>query len=94
VAAKAHVPFHGIFLVADLVKRLERIGARAADASDADAAVARQQERYALGDMNWTRIGASGTLEETLTRVRSAIGRLAPGQAQATQGPSRSAGSP
>ena len=94
VAAKAGVPFHGIFLVADLVKRLERIGARAADASDADAAVARQQERYALGDMNWTRIGASGTLEETLTRVRSAIGRLAPGQAQATQGPSRSAGSP
>ena len=35
------VPFHGLFLDADLATRVERVGARSRDASDADAAVAR-----------------------------------------------------
>src|SRR5207248_8040313 len=42
------VPFQGFFLDADLATRVARVSARSRDASDADAAVARTQERYDL----------------------------------------------
>ena len=48
-----------------------RVGARSRDASDADAAVARAQESYDLGALDWTRVDASGTPEETLARARA-----------------------
>ena len=64
------VPFHGFFLDADLDTRVARLAARRRDASDADAAVARSQEGYDLGSLDWTRIDASGTPGETLARVR------------------------
>jgi uncharacterized protein len=73
-AAALGVPFHGLFLVADLDTRLARVGSRRGDASDADAAVARDQERYDLGTLGWTRIDASGTPEETLARAKAALG--------------------
>jgi aminoglycoside phosphotransferase family enzyme/predicted kinase len=60
------VPFRGLFLLADLDTRLARVGARHRDASDADAAVARGQESYDLGDLDWARIDASGRPEQTL----------------------------
>jgi uncharacterized protein len=66
--------FHGLFLEADLATRRARIGGRRNDASDADANVAQQQEAYDLGPMDWTRIDASGTPEDTLERVRVALG--------------------
>jgi predicted kinase len=69
------VPFHGIFLEADLPTRIARVGARSRDASDADAAVARAQESYDLGALGWSRVDASGIPEETLNRVRGAINR-------------------
>ncbi len=69
------VPFHGLFLDADLATRVARVGARSRDASDADAAVARTQESYDLGALDWTRVDASGTPEDTLTRARAALGR-------------------
>ena len=72
-AAAAGVAFHGLFLDADLATRLARIGARSRDASDADAAVARQQDSYDLGELDWRRIDASGTPEQTLARVRAAL---------------------
>ena len=50
-----------------------RVGARARDASDADATVARAQERYQLGRLDWTPIDASGTPEATLVRARAAL---------------------
>ena len=53
--------FHGLFLTADLSVRLSRVGARRGDASDADAAVARRQEHYDLGGMQWTLVEASGS---------------------------------
>jgi predicted kinase len=62
--------FHGIFLEADLATRVARVGSRGHDASDADAAVARTQERYDLGTLGWRRVDASGTPEETLARAR------------------------
>ena len=52
--AAAGAAFHGLFLTADLATRLARVGGRRGDASDADAAVAREQERYDLGAMQWT----------------------------------------
>jgi uncharacterized protein len=67
------VPFHGLFLDADLATRVARVGARSRDASDADAAVARHQESYDLGTLGWARIDASGTPQETLERVRAAM---------------------
>ena len=66
-------PFRGLFLQADLATRVARTGARSADASDADAAVARAQERYDLGAMQWTCVDAAGTPDETLERAKAAL---------------------
>ena len=73
ISASANVAFRGLFLVADLKTRLERVGSRSLDASDADAAIARQQEAFPLGRIEWTEIDASGSLPETLSRVRMAL---------------------
>jgi aminoglycoside phosphotransferase family enzyme/predicted kinase len=72
-AAVLGVPFHGLFLTADLATRVARVGGRRHDASDADAAVTRKQENYDLGILDWARIDASGTPEETLACARAAI---------------------
>jgi uncharacterized protein len=73
--AAAGAPFRGFFLTADLPTRVARVTARLAGASDADAAVARVQEDYDLGDFDtaWTVIDASGTPEETLVRAKAAL---------------------
>jgi uncharacterized protein len=74
--AAARAPFRGIFLTADLPTRLARVAGRAADASDADARVARVQEDYDLGKFDqphWTLLDASGTPEETLARAKAAL---------------------
>ncbi len=73
VAKSAHRPLRGLFLTASLATRLSRVGGRTRDASDADAAVARMQERYNLGALDWTRIDASGTPAATLARARAAL---------------------
>ena len=52
-------------------------GGRSGDASDADATVARTQESYDLGALDWARVDASGNPEETLARARTAIERSA-----------------
>jgi len=69
------VPFHGLFLAADLDTRVARVSGRGRDASDADATVARRQETYDLGALDWTRIDASGSPEETFARARTAMGQ-------------------
>ena len=78
VAASAEilgVPFYGLFLAADLATRVARVSGRGPDASDADAVVARRQESYDLGALDWTRIDASGSREETFARARAAMGQ-------------------
>jgi uncharacterized protein len=67
------IPFVGLYLHADLASRIARIGRRGHDASDADAAVAREQENFDLGTLEWTRIDASGTPGDTLSRARAAL---------------------
>jgi len=73
-AARARgVTFYGMFLRADMATRVARVGSRLGDASDADRAVARTQERYVLGHNDWLSIDASGGRERTLARARDAV---------------------
>ncbi len=72
-AKTAGVPLQGLFLTANLKNRLARVGARKGDASDATAQVARAQENYDLGSLDWRPIDASGTPEETAARARAAL---------------------
>ena len=73
VAAEVGVAFDGLFLEASLETRLARVGSRGADASDADAAVARSQRAEPLGERGWSPLDAGGALSET---VALALGRL------------------
>jgi hypothetical protein len=73
-AAVLGVAFHGLFLEAPLAIRIARVGGRSRDASDADAAVVRAQESYDLGPLDWTRVDAAGTPEDTLRRAQAGLG--------------------
>jgi predicted kinase len=70
IAQARGATFHGLFLTADMATRVARVGSRLGDASDADGAVARAQERYMLGHNDWQPIDASGAPECTLARAR------------------------
>jgi aminoglycoside phosphotransferase family enzyme/predicted kinase len=73
LAKRLKLRFAGLFLVADLRIRQERIQHRVHDASDATVVVAEQQERYDVGAMDWLRVDASGTPGETLERSLSLL---------------------
>jgi len=73
VAHRSGVKFHGLFLAADMATRLERIGARHGDASDADETVVRAQEAYGLANIDWPTLDASGTPDNTLGRARRLV---------------------
>ena len=76
IAARAEVPFTGIWLDVDEAVATARVGARRGDASDADAAVVHRQRGYDLGAIDWPRIDANGTPEATLAAARDLIGLL------------------
>jgi uncharacterized protein len=76
-ARQCNVAFRGLFLTADLAVRVARVAARERDASDADAGVARLQETYDLGPLDWICIDASGTPDATLARVQATLARRA-----------------
>jgi predicted kinase len=76
VARRSHIRFIGLFLVADLATRQKRISRRTRDASDATIEIARLQEDYDLGAMDWAIIDASGTLEQTVSACRRKIAAL------------------
>jgi len=67
--------FRSMFLMADLATRSARVGARRGDASDADVNVVQRQESYVLGALDWTKVDASGTPEDTLRHARAALAR-------------------
>ncbi len=73
IACKLGIRFIGLFLVADLKTRQSRVTLRAADASDATAEVARLQEQYNIGPVDWAVIDASGTPEATLKTCQARI---------------------
>ncbi len=73
VARGASVAFTGLFLEADTAIRAARVVSRRNDASDATAEIARQQDAYDLGAMDWIPIDASGTPEQTLARSRATL---------------------
>jgi aminoglycoside phosphotransferase family enzyme/predicted kinase len=75
VAREAGVAFHGLFLTANLATRVARVGARKLDASDADAGVAKRQEDYDLGALDWAEVDAGGTPTDTLDRARKTLHR-------------------
>jgi hypothetical protein len=76
-AASTGVEFRGLFLVVDLTTRMQRVSGRAADASDADAEVARKQEELVTGPVAWSRVDAASSPAQTLANARGAIARQA-----------------
>ena len=74
VASEVRVGFAGLFLDAPLATRLERIGLRQRDASDADADVARRQTAEALSEKGWATLPASGSLSDTTALARARLG--------------------
>jgi uncharacterized protein len=73
MAESMRVDLQGLFLTAPLATRLKRLGGRKNDASDADEMVARAQEDYDLGKINWAPVDASGSVQETLARALAAL---------------------
>lgn len=76
VARGVECHFAGVWLDAPLEVRLERIGKRRNDPSDADANVARLQDNYDLFDVEWPRVDARGTVDDVLGAVRPLVDRL------------------
>jgi uncharacterized protein len=74
VAAEVGAAFAGLFLHAPFATRLERIASRRADASDADADVARRQTAEPLGERGWAALDGARSLGETTSL---AVARLA-----------------
>jgi aminoglycoside phosphotransferase family enzyme/predicted kinase len=74
VATDAGVPFAGVWLDVPEPLLLERLRSRVADASDADAAVLRRQQRQGVGRITWQRIDASGPSDSVVTRAASHLG--------------------
>ena len=72
-AAEVGVAFTGLFLDAPLATRLQRIASRRADASDADADVARRQTAEPLSEKGWAAVAASGSLSDTTAFARARL---------------------
>jgi aminoglycoside phosphotransferase family enzyme/cytidylate kinase len=75
LAAELAVPFIGLWLQGPLATRLERIGRRSGDASDADAAIAARQSAEALAEPGWSGLEASGGLAATIAAARRKLKR-------------------
>ncbi len=73
-AESAHARTHPFWLEAphDILER--RIAARTDDASDATVAILHMQQKTIAPPAAWTKIDVSGTADESLTRLRAALG--------------------
>lgn len=73
IAAEAGVRFDGLWLDAPVDDLKARVTARAADASDATAAVVETQTGYDLGPIRWHRLAAGGALEAVTDMAMAAL---------------------
>jgi aminoglycoside phosphotransferase family enzyme/predicted kinase len=74
IASQLGVEFSGLWLEAPLSVRLDRVGHRKRDASDADIAVATAQAPLASGATTWRRLDASGDSQTTFESARALLG--------------------
>ena len=72
IARNLNVKFAGYFLQTSLAARIDRISHRSKDASDATPEIAKAQESYSIGTIDWATIDASGTPEKTFSNCKSA----------------------
>ena len=68
---KAH--FAAVWLEAPLEVLTDRLAARHGDASDATEEVVAKQLRYDIGHLDWPRVSAGGSPDETLARLRGIV---------------------
>lgn len=73
IARKHGVPFTGCWLEATFATRLTRIEGRRNDASDANPAVARRQETFDLGEIDWHAIDANGDVDRTVMQLAASL---------------------
>ncbi|MEM1429326.1 MAG: AAA family ATPase [Pseudomonadota bacterium] len=73
LAQEARCPFCGLWLEADTETRVDRVNTRKQGASDADAAVARQQSALHTGAIGWHRVQTTGTAEGAVSEAHRAI---------------------
>lgn len=74
LACACGVHFAGIWLEAPETTLIERVTQRRGDASDATAPVVRTQQTYDLGEIKWTRIDATASLDDMAAQVEREIG--------------------
>jgi hypothetical protein len=74
LAAKAGVPFRGIWLDAPVERLKARVTARQADASDADARIIEKQTGYDLGPIHWKRLTAAASPEAVADMAMASLG--------------------
>jgi aminoglycoside phosphotransferase family enzyme/predicted kinase len=72
--AREGVPFIGLWLDADPAVLERRLVERRGDVSDADVAVMRRQIAEITPPADWSRLDASGTIEEIEAAARAALG--------------------
>lgn len=75
IATDAGCAMLGLYLIADLATRIDRVSRRVGDASDATPDIVRQQQAYAQDAVGWTEIDAAGTPDQTLASAKAALGR-------------------
>jgi predicted kinase len=73
IAQDMNFRFVGLFLATDLATRINRVGHRKGDASDATSEIAQLQEDYTIGPVDWMVIDASGTAEQTLKQGKAGL---------------------
>lgn len=73
VAVENGLDFCGLFLKTDLSTRISRITSRRDDASDATCEIAKLQEQYDIGPLNWIEIDASDRLNDVVKRAAAEL---------------------
>ena len=73
VAARAGVPFTGVWLDAPTEAMVKRLDERIGDVSDATVAVLRQQLAQDPGSISWMRLDSSGPAEKLAAELAAAI---------------------